>query len=210
MRSLLISLLSAASLSAVSALPWPAGFKYPTSFVSKYSPMLKNVDGTYRIDPTEINVIKMDLATERQLSYSETNLTRSTYEETKKGRKVTIDWDKNKCTDDAKFPSSNLTEYFDMLNDPIFNIYNGIVEIDVEGKGRYESFHQFVRGWASTGIYMDHFTVDTRELRYIYFSFRNRRVNTERWQYYYPGYGYRATAFDESDWEMFDHCPSFE
>ena len=115
---------------------------------------------------------------------------RSTYDETFLGRTVTIDWDKSQCYDDGYMTKKDLNEDIAQLNDPTYNVYQGIVDLNVEGKGT-EKFHLFKRGqmWV-TGTYNEYFTVDTMELRYIFFSFHGGPLDLDAWYYFLPGFGY--------------------
>ena len=116
---------------------------------------------------------------------------RSTYDETFLGRTVTIDWDKSQCYDDGYMTKKDLNEDIAQLNDPTYNVYQGIVDLNVEGKGT-EKYHLFKRGqvYSGRGEYNDYFTVDTMELRYTFFIERSSPSGYEGWFYFLPGFGY--------------------
>ena len=74
-----------------------------------------------------------------------------------------------KCGVDPRYGKSDLTKSIAKLNDPTHNRYQGIVDLDIEGKGT-EKFHLFLRSGAGYGSTKEYFTVDTMELRYSFYS----------------------------------------
>ncbi len=120
MRSLIVLGLAAA---VSHALPWPAGFKYPMSYINKYRAMLPVGNGQFTPDMTKLEVIQFDAVNQRKAAFYEVGVGRSTYEETSKGRMVTIDWDVSQCWDSTDYPTKDLKEDIAKLNDPAFNVY---------------------------------------------------------------------------------------
>ena len=171
--------------------------------------MVQNADNTFTPDFTKQQVTYVDAPNQRRASFYPNKLDRSTYDETLKGRTVTIDWDKNECWDDAQMTPSDLNDVITKLNDPSNNVYNGIVDLNVEGKAT-QKFHKFVRGQAwTTGVFTDYFSLDTFDARYTFFSFHGGPVDMDTWWYYLPGFGYNSKNFADSDWVKYNHCPSF-
>ena len=101
MKAVVLSIVAAVSLAGVSGLPWPKGFKYPSSYVSKWTDMVQSGANTFRPDFTSQQVIYFDAVNQRKAGFYETKLGRSTYDEPAIGRTVTIDWDKSQCWDDG-------------------------------------------------------------------------------------------------------------
>ena len=44
--------------------------------------------------------------------------------------------------------------------------------------------------WGVTGTINEYFTIDTMELRYIFFSFYGGPLDLDGWYYFLPGFGY--------------------
>ncbi len=66
--------------------------------------------------------------------------------------------------------------------------------MDLEGKGS-EQFHVFSRGQTySSGVWTEHYTVDTMQLKYVSY-FLTGPINVFAWSYYLPGFGYTPKTF---------------
>ena len=170
--------------------------------------MVKNGAKNYKPDFTTQQTIFMDAGNQKTAAFYDNKKGRSTYDETSLGRRVTIDWDKNRCYNDPDMSKSNLNDVIAQLNDPTYNVYQGIVDLDIEGKGS-SKYHLFKRGTiGGTGTYDEYFTVDSMELRYTLFVLSGP-VFVYAWTYFLPGFGYQQKSFSASDWSKYNHCPAF-
>ncbi len=78
MRSLIVLGLAAV---VTQALPWPAGFRYPLTYINKYRNMIPVGNGQFTPDMTKLKVTQFDAVTQRKVSFYEVGIGRSTYEE---------------------------------------------------------------------------------------------------------------------------------
>ena len=95
------------------------------------------------------------------------------------------------------------------LNDQTYNVYQGIVDLNIEGKGT-EKYHLFIRGnvWDGQGQFSEYHAIDNMELRYVYNEYHGGPLDKRAWYYFLPGFGYKETKFTEYDWSRFNICPS--
>ncbi len=74
MRAVVLSFIAAATISLASALPWPQGFKYPSSYVNKYTQLRRNASpaNTFTPDLSTVEYNYVDGVNKKEAYFYET------------------------------------------------------------------------------------------------------------------------------------------
>ncbi len=70
MKAVIFCLFAALAASKLTSIPWPVGFKYPSSYVSKWASMVKTGD-FYKPDLSTLQVMYVDADNQKDLVYDE-------------------------------------------------------------------------------------------------------------------------------------------